>query len=302
VRHLLPSIRRVVRRGTRTVVDLSQSANLYLTSEQGHEYETVLASRHYRESVVTPLAMGAAMLPCLLKSIAGAKGSERITVIDCGPATAEESVRKLHSLLQAVTVLKYVVVDVNSLLLSKVKAGVVGALALPVTTLQHRFEELNGRMLQQHIEGQGLLLFGSTGMNYEQSELAQLFSNLCFPGLFVSLESLLRTDGASASGYESDSVLQFAFGPLALLGASREQFDCQVLARSDRVRLEFIARRTIRLLHPDAPLLHKGDRVWTAFSRRPTLFEHQQEVGRLLKRFDTFVLGNQVAASLGQFL
>jgi len=301
--HLLPVIRRIVKRGTHTVVDLSESANLYLTARQGEAYEAVVADQMYRESIAAPLAAGAEMLPHLLRSIATGKKVNPVTIVDCGPATAEESLRKLDSLRQVVTVLRYVVVDVNPRLVSKVKTGVVHSSAVPVTILRRRFEELDPSILRQHITGGALLLFGSTGMNYESAELVHLLRKLCFSGMLVSLESLLRDDEVLTRGYESEAVIQFAFAPLSLLGASREQFEFRPSLSEGRVSLEFVAKRRTQLRHPEAPVLQPGDRVRTAFSRRPTLYDHQQEVGRILgSNFNTFVLRNRVAASLGCFL
>jgi hypothetical protein len=284
------------------VLDLTESANLYLTPQQGRQYEAVLANHHYQESIAVPLARGVAMLPNLLRSVACIDDREPFTVIDCGPATADESVRKLRSLGQVVAVTRYVVVDVNSRLLSNVKAGVIQALKVPVTTLQLRFEELDSAALNQYIDGKSVLLFGSTGMNYEHFELIRLLRRLCASGTFVCLESLLQNGSTFPDGYDSAAVSQFAFGPLSLLGASSRQFDFRAVAGRDRVRIEFIARRTVQLCHPDVSLLRRGDRVWTAFSRRPTLIEHQQEISKIARHFDTFVWRNRMAVSIGQFI
>jgi hypothetical protein len=300
VRRPLPIVRRVLRQNEQTILDLSDSANLYLTPSQGRLYERVLADNLYRESVAGPLAQAGNALALLLTTIAP-MDTQPLTIVDCGPATAEESIRKLRALRHVVKVRRYVAVDVNSRLLSKVKAGVASNLRFPVTTLQKRFEELDTQTLREHAEGKVLLLFGSTCMNYEPAALLRLMHRLSFPGLLISLESLLRNDSLSSSrGYESDAVVRFAFGPLALLDADIEDFDFHSRAASGRVRLEFVAKRRTRLEHPKAPRLSPGDRVWTAFSRRPTLLEHQAEVSQIAARFDTFVLENRVVASLGQ--
>ncbi len=301
MRRPLPTIRRVLRKGGRTLLDLADSANLYLTPAQGKLYESVLADGSYLESVAAPLAQAGDALALLLKSVASLGARQPLTVVDCGPATSEESIRKLRALRHVVAVRRYVAVDVNSRLLSKVKAGVVADLGFPVTTIQKRFEELDSDALHKHAEGTVLLLFGSTCMNYEREVLRRLMHRLSFPGLLISLETLLRNDGVlSSSEYASDAVARFAFGPLWLLDAVPEHFDFRSIAANGRVLLEFIAKRRIRLDHPEAPPLLPGDRVWTAFSRRPTLLEHQAEVSRIAARFDSFVLENRVVASLGQ--
>jgi hypothetical protein len=138
----LPTIRRVYQRSRGTILDLSDSANLYLTPTQGRWFEEVLTDAAYKVSVAEPLSKAGDALPYLLGSVTPHDGHRKLTVIDCGPATAEESVRKLQALKHVITVSRYVVVDINSRLLSKVKAGVTAELGLPVTTLQTRFEEL----------------------------------------------------------------------------------------------------------------------------------------------------------------
>jgi Histidine-specific methyltransferase, SAM-dependent len=301
MRRPLPTIRRILRQAGSTLVDMSDSANLYLTPTQGRLYEGVLADSVYQKAVAGPLAEAGNGLATLLESVASTEADEPLTVIDCGPGTAEESVRKLRSLRGVVSVRRYVAVDVNSRLLSKVKTGVVAELGFPVSTIQKRFEELDSHSVREHAEGKVLLLFGSTCMNYEHSELIRLIRGLSFPGMLISMESMLRTREAfSSKEYESDAVIQFAFGPLGLLDAALEHFDFRSIAANGRVRLEFIAKRSVRLRHPKIPALRSGDRVWTAFSRRPTLLEYQQEISQIAARFDTFVLENRVAASLGQ--
>ena len=91
-------------------------------------------------------------------------------------------------------------------------------------------------------------------MNYEREVLRRLMHRLSFPGLLISLETLLRNDGVlSSSEYASDAVARFAFGPLWLLDAVPEHFDFRSIAANGRVLLEFIAKRRIRLDHPEAP-------------------------------------------------
>jgi hypothetical protein len=160
---------------------------------------------------------------------------------------------------------------------------------------------LDGRALSNQSEGPLLLLFGSTWMNYDTADMARLMRRLCFPGMLISFESSLRSGRRLlCREYESSAVIRFAFGPLSLVGATLEQFDFQLLAAKDRLRFEFIARRSVRLEHPGAPRLRAGDRVRTAISRRPTLSEYRTEASRMADRFDTFVLDNQVVASLGR--
>lgn len=301
MRRPLPTIRRVFRRAGRTVIDMSDSANLYLTSAQGKLYESVLANSLYQEFVAIPLAQAANALPLLLQSIASTDARQPLTIVDCGPATAEESIRKLKGLRRVVSIRRYVAVDVNSRLLSKVKTGVNARFKFPVATIHKRFEDLDSLAVREHAKGKVLLLFGSTCMNYDPAELLMLMHRLSFPGMLVSLETLLRNkEPFSSREYESDAVMRFVFGPLGLTDAAREDFNFRSVTDNGRVRLEFVARRKVKLRHPKVPTLHPGDRVWTAFSRRPTLLEHQEELAQITARFDTFVLENRVAASLGQ--
>ena len=70
MRRPLPTIRRVLRKGGRTLLDLADSANLYLTPAQGKLYESVLADGSYLELVAAPLAQAGDALALLLKSVA----------------------------------------------------------------------------------------------------------------------------------------------------------------------------------------------------------------------------------------
>ena len=289
------------RRPGRTVIDLCDSANLYLTTLQGHWYEQVLADPMYQKSVTSPLTHAAESLPYLLRSVATTKRDQPFTVVDCGPATAEESIRKLRALQNFITIGRYVVIDINSRLLTNVKRGVASQAGLQVTAIRQRFEEVTSETLRAHASGKVLLLFGSTGMNYERVALLRLMRRLCFPGNFVSMESVLR-DGArpSPGPYESEAVARFAFGPLWHRGAKREDFQYRSVPAEDRVRIEFIAKRDLTLGRPRKLRLRRGDSVWTAFSRRPTISEHQEELAQLARRFDTFIWHNKVAASVAQ--
>jgi len=56
MRRPLPTIRRILRRAGHTVLDMADSANLYLTPSQGRLYERVLADSVYQEFVAVPLA------------------------------------------------------------------------------------------------------------------------------------------------------------------------------------------------------------------------------------------------------
>jgi hypothetical protein len=298
---LIPDVRDRRTRNGKQVLDLTFSANLYLTPAQGRAFEEVLDDPLYKSAVSAPLEAAADTLPFLLERATLSTPLESITVIDCGPATHQEAVRKLEALANVVKVKRYVVVDINSRLLTRTKAGVCRRLGIPVTTLKHRFEDLDRRVLREHAEGDALLLFGSTGMNYEQDELENLLQRLCFPGMFVSLENLIHSRDGISKGYESDAVIRFAFGPISLLGGTIEQFEFKSVNLQDRVRLEFRAKERVKLQHAHEVHLEVGDRVWTAFSRRPLLSEHQLELARITDRFDTVVLNNAVAASLGRF-
>src|ERR1700683_4583256 len=182
----VPIIRGIFREDERMVVDFTHSANLSLTESQGLWCETVLAAKHYRRSVYEPLSAAEVVLPQLLSAFLDEHPHHDLTVIDCGPASPEESVRKLEILSTVATIVRYVAIDVNSLLLSRIQAGVSQRFGISVHLLQSRFEDLEKVALRDRITGNSLLLFGSTGLNFEAYELTTLFRHLCPRGTLIS--------------------------------------------------------------------------------------------------------------------
>jgi len=228
-------------------------------------------------------------------------GHKKITVVDCGPASPEESIRKLTKLMRAVTVAQYVAIDMNAHLLAKIRLRVSGATGIPTKFIQSRFEDLDHDSLADVASEEVLILFGSTEMNYEPEELALVLQRFCAPGMLLAVESLLLTDGGSTAGYESEAVQQFAFGPLWLLNAHRDQFDFNALFLDGRIILEYRAKCSIVFNAEGYPALREGDAVWTAFSRRPTLVQHRADFGQLAETLGTLVTHGRIASSLGRF-
>lgn len=297
----LPTVRAIVRIGSQTVVDLADSANLYLTDMQARWYEGVLHDVNYNNTVAERLAEAADTIPCLYRSVAGAKARRPLAVVDCGPATAEESVRKLRLMAGVAKVTRYIAIDVNSRLLSKVRAGVHRDLGIEVTTVEAKFETLDRNIIERPTQGEILLIFGSTAMNYEPDVLISLLGRLSSPGIFISVETLLRNGVHTlAAGYHSPAVETFVFGPLWLVGGRRDAFDFRAVESLDRVSLQFVAKSDVRLRHPEIPALRLGDIVQTCFSRRPTLSEHKAEFCRVVSRCETAVINDTVAGSLGE--
>lgn len=281
-------------------MDLAESSNLYLTSSQGRLFEAVLRDREYIRRVSEPLAQARGALPHLWRLVSSAK-DRRLTIIECGPAASNETVETLRLLSNAVKIQHYVGVDVNQRILRGVIDNVASRLAFPVTTLNKRFEDLTPAAFSQVNDSTVLVIFGGTCMNYEPDALRCLLEGLCRPGWFVALESLVSVPSrVDANEYKSGSVVRFAFGPLDVLGAGLGDFDFEVATRRRRVELSFIARRQVRLGHPGIPILHRGDRVVTAFSRRPSASEFVQERARLFRHFSTAIVEGTVAISIGK--
>ena len=297
----LPEIRVSNSLSRKPALDLSLSSNLYLTDEQGRWFEEVMEDKEYKQKVSNALTTGEnAWLQLLSKTKLSSKHS-RITVIDCGPADPQESIRKLTKLMRAVTVGQYIVVDMNDHLLERIRSTVSGALGIPSRFVKSRFEELHQADWGDATSGDTLLLFGSTEMNYEADELRGVLSNFCTPGMLLAFEGLLRIDGGSPAGYESRAVEQFAFGPLWLLGATLEQFTFHPVFIEDRIILEFIAKEPITFSVAGYPSLQKDDAVWTAFSRRPTIDQHKLNFELTADALGTIVSDGKIASSLGRF-
>jgi len=297
----LPEIRSINRSPYQPALDLSVSSNLYLTDQQGQWFEDVMDDPEYRETVSSALDGGEDALFRLLAKTRLRGAHRRITVVDCGPASIQESIRKLQKLMRTVTVAEYVVIDMNAHLLSKIQSRVAGTLGVPTRFIQSRFEDLTHESLADSAAEETLLLFGSTEMNYEPDELVDVLHKFCLPGTLLAFEGLLRTIDGSTTGYKSAAVARFAFGPLFLLGAHQEQFDFAPVFLGDRIVLEFIANQTMEFQSEGYPSLKCGDAVWTAFSRRPTLEQHKASFALIADPIDTLVLEPRIASSLGRF-
>ena len=296
-----PEIRRRNQVLQQSALDLSISSNLYLTDEQGIWFESVMEDRDYQKGVSEFLCSGEDALLELLAKTTIRSRNRKVTVIDCGPANAKESIRRLTKLMRAVSVAQYIAIDMNDHLLSKIKAHVSNALGIPSQFIQSRFEELSQGSFQRARSEQELLLFGSTGMNYENDELAKVFRKFCTPGMLIASESLIRTGSGSVVGYESRAVRRFAFGPLWLLGASEEDFDFHPVFAGDRILLEFLAKVPVNFAIAGYPALERGDAVCTAFSRRPTFDEHKKSFAEIAEPIGTITSCSRIATSLGRF-
>jgi hypothetical protein len=123
----VPVVRQLTRKRGRLIVDLADSGNLYLTPKQGAWYEDVLTDPRYQETVTHPLACASDAIPYLLNLFTRASSSS-LAVVDLGPATAKESIRKLNQLSRVIEVQSYTVVDVNPRLLSNVARGGCGGI------------------------------------------------------------------------------------------------------------------------------------------------------------------------------
>ena len=296
----LPEIRKQSRSSSRPALDLSVSSNLYLTDQQGRWFEEVMEDPKYKQSVADALDGGENALLHLLERTKLRALHRRITVVDCGPASFQESIRKLQKLLRTVIIAQYVVIDMNAHLLSKIKDRVIVTLGVPTTFIQSRFEDLTHDSLADVAAEETLLLFGSTEMNYEPDELADVLRNFCAPGTLLAFEGLLHTDDDFSAGYRSAAVERFAFGPLWLLGSNKEQFDFNPTVHDERIILEFIAKEHIDFGIVGYPFLNAGDTVWTAFSRRPTIAQHKESLALIADRIDTLTLDPRIMSSLGR--
>ena len=149
-----------------------------------------------------------------------------ISLINCGPATAKEGVERLASMMKLGRVVEYAIVDINSRLLQNALDGLRNA-GVEVRAVCGRFEALGRGDFGKPWRGQPLLLFGSTCMNYEPSELRPLLARMVDPGTFVAMETLVRKASIQDAGaYMSRAVKRFVFGPLWLAGADPGQLVC----------------------------------------------------------------------------
>ena len=298
----LPEIRTNNHSRLKPALDLSISSNLYLSDEQGEWFEAVLEDPEYKDTVATALNGGEDALLRLLDRAALRGSHRRITVVDCGPASIQESIRKLQKLMRSVTVAQYIVIDMNGHLLSRIKGRVAGTLGVPTRFIQSRFEDLSYHELADAAADEILLLFGSTEMNYEPDELANVLQGFCLPGTLLALEGLVRKGEGSTVGYRSEIVRRFAFGPLWLLGAHEDQFDFNPSFFDDRILLEFVAKERMTFGINPYPSLDPGDVVWTAFSRRPTVCEYRETLEQFAEPIASLSSDFRILSSLARLL
>jgi hypothetical protein len=177
------TVRGVRRHGDVKYLDIGASANLYLTPSQGDLYEVaVMRSALYHEQVLKPLYAAEARLGELLRTF---DLSRPLSVIDCGPGSAEDANLHLALLSAMATIACYVVVDVNDTLRDNVVRGV--SERVRARGVRARFETLSRAALGVAANTQALFIVGSTAMNFEPDDLALLVRNMTGPGDLVWL-------------------------------------------------------------------------------------------------------------------
>ena len=282
---------------SKKLIDMADSANLYLTSHQGHLYSRVTQDEQYARGVLTPLIRGGLHLPELWKAITHDKG-RKLVLVDCGPALEGDGKFHVDLFAPVSNLERYVALDVNQDLLSIAIDSLVKT-SIQVQTIQGTFERIPRSSLDIPPDSEALFLLGSTFMNYEIEAIRKIFSSLAQPGDLLALQALLQPDdNIRPEGYESEDVLAFTFAPLELLGARQEDFIATVVWQSERIEFRFQAKTEIYINHPQCSLIEEGDIVLTGFSRRPPRREHEKELRSLFSQSYTKI-SHGVATSIG---
>jgi uncharacterized SAM-dependent methyltransferase len=295
-----PHVRGLRRLRGRAVVDLAESANLYLTERQGLLYERAIGGREYRKTVLGPIERAEGALPWLWGEAFG-RNRKPVAIVDCGPGTAAEALRHLGFLHRQALVSRYVAVDVNPRLLSRVAEAVGRRRGVPINTICARFEDLTRLQLPLPRATPILLMLGSTIMNFEVSAWIELIRGLTTTGDYLwvlEVTAPARRPKQHASAYNTPAISAFTFEPLRLLAGRRQDFRSDLRWKGDRVEFGFRAVRAVTLgqhgIH-----LRRGDAVVTGFSRRPSLAEHRSSMLSLCRDVHSYVTPAGVVASLG---
>ncbi|MFI5398246.1 MAG: L-histidine N(alpha)-methyltransferase [Candidatus Binatia bacterium] len=281
-------------------LDLAHSANLYLTDRQAHLYESVRSCRSYRRAVAEPLRQSRACLPTLLELVRRSAEVERpLVLFDCGPGDPEDAVALASALAARVRLARYVIVDVNDTLLDETRTALQKAVDVTVETRSTAFERFSLRHEKLAADVDVVLFFGATGLNYQPRALARLLNQMGRAGTLVALQSLLVTPEQTPAAYSERRIRSFVFEPIRLLGGNEADFRFGAARRDDRIDLEFVALRKIRLGRDNLTLV-RGDVVRTAFSRRQSWSSLGAEVANLFGDPLTLVRDGLSALILGE--
>jgi hypothetical protein len=298
---VFPRVRSIQTIGDRTYVDLADSRNLYITERQGELFERVTHTAAYRRNVTAPLREGLRYLPALaqafMKTVSG------VLVFDCGPSDADSALFNWREIREAVRVSRYVVIDVNPRLLSSATRGLRKAGQADVEGRCQSFETFDRNAVDLEGGGPVAVLFGATGVNFDPGRLVDVLRGMTRAGDILCLQSIIRTgyltSRTSFREYSSPAVREFAFEPLALLGGRPGDFEFRCVPSSDRFEFRFIANTSATLRLPENQELQRGSVVTTAFSRRPSIDEHEGFLQGVLSRHDTVITSSSVATSVG---
>jgi Histidine-specific methyltransferase, SAM-dependent len=294
------SLRSVSTVDGKKLVDLAESANLYLTAKQGGLYQKAIRqSPDYNSHILQPLYQAEVELPWLL-NIARDFGDRDLTLVDCGPGTVEDGRLHIDMLAKFSRNLSYIIIDVNASLLDTVLRGLpsIGS----VVTIDKRFEDLERSHLEISDRSDALFIFGSTAMNFDLLYFKSILDRLTRPGDLVALQAVLCDDldfVKHVDRYITQPIIDFTFGPLELLGARIDQFCPEFRWSDNRIEFRFRALDKMLLLHPECRELDVGDIVLTGFSRRPSRIDYELEMKRLFRHAATRVSAGGVAISVG---
>ena len=297
---MVPIIRRVDCVGTMKLVDMANSANLYLADRQGSLYERAIQSPVYHDMVLEPLEVAEEILPYLWLELTGS-GPKHIALIDCGPGIPRWGRSHIDLMTTVAHVSRYIVIDVNGELLSKVVAAAKTE-GIDVAKVEERFENVGRPDLRIPDGCEALFLLGSTVMNYEEEAIKSMLGSLAKDGDYVATQIQLRSTESECidlSRYQSEEIAEFTFGPLELMGDKRSDFTSAFSCERGRIEFRFIARDHVHLGHPRCESLAPGDVVLTGFSRRPSLVEHQSALAMWFRRFVVRVSRSNVSTSIG---
>ncbi|GEA07514.1 hypothetical protein KUL42_22750 [Alteromonas sp. KUL42] len=258
-----------IERAKSNVIKLSLPHYLYQTTEQAKAYElATYGSKQYHDSLDLPiLNLIEENINLLCDSL-----PQNIQFIDLGPGYPSKSFRILDELQFKGLNITYFPVDVSEFFLKRATTAVTSR-GIHCNQIHEKFENL-AEVLDRKLfrdDGARYIFLGLTFNNFQPEYISKILSGLVNKGdrCVICCQS---PEGISeeklTSPYKTQSVDDFCFYPLKLLGLTRNSFEFTVVFESDAVRVRYQAKQAVRV---QDLVVDKGTIIETSASYRYSL-------------------------------
>ena len=280
-------------------LDLTDSANLYLTQDQARLYRAATVEPGYSATVLSAVKTGVEEAAGVFHLLA--KATDEVAVIDLGLGSADIVKSRYELLGRHLSIREVVAVDVNAELLRGATRALSQMALGPISGLNSKFTD--ALELRLHAAGlKKLIVLGSSCFNLSRTQLQRVISRLAEAGDLMLLQFLLHLPGAEtsriAAPYRSAEIASFVFEPIRLLGGRREDFTPHIGWESGCIAFDFVTKRGLAL-GAGIGEVQPACKVRTGFSRRPRLEALFREVGLLASEFHVLVGPSGIATVVG---